>query len=131
LITASDSLSNTHGGGIKAGLLISTPSGDDRDVYEVASINSFSAGVFHRYTFTKFSIQTEWLYAHKGSKGKYHYSEGQVNIWYFDFTSSLQYKIVNPPSFFSWVYIGPMISARLNANVESDVSMLELYFGKK
>ncbi len=121
LFSVSHSSANTHGGGIKAGLLISSPSGSDRDLYAVESINSFTGGVFYRYTFTRFSIQTEWLYAHKGSKGKYYYSEGQVNIWYFDFTSSLQYKIVDNSNLFSWVYIGPMLSKRINANVEREL----------
>ena len=111
----------SHGGGIKGGLLISSPSGGDRDNLNVESINTLSFGLFHRYSFTSvISLQTELFYAHKGSKGNIYYRDGEINIYYVDLDTVLQYRIFGRKSSFGNVYLGPVFSFRMDANVKLD-----------
>jgi len=123
LLSFVDSEAGTHGGGIKGGLLISSPSGGDKDKYKVESLNTLSFGGFYRYTFSDIiSLQTEILYTHKGAKGMYYSSEGQIDIWYLDFVPSLQCRILDKHSCFGCLYIGPMYCLRMDANFESEFS---------
>ncbi len=112
-----------HGGGLKAGILFSSPSGGDREEFEVETINTLTVGVFHRYTFSRaLSIQTEGYYAHKGSKGNYYLMDGEVNIYYFDFDSVLQWRILDRKSPFAYLYLGPLFSIKVGANVKREGS---------
>ncbi len=112
-----------NGGGIKAGILFSSPTGGDRDNFEVEAINSFSFCVFHRYTFSRaLSVQTEVHYAHKGAKGNYFFIESEVDIYYFDFDSVLQWRILDKKSPFAYVYLGPLFSVKMDANVKREGS---------
>ena len=120
MVSFVDAKAGIHGGGIKGGLLISNPTGD-REEYNVESINTLTYGAFHRYSFTsKYSWQTELIYARKGSKGSYYTSDGQINITYLDFASFFQYRLLNKSKLFGDLYIGPMVSLRLDANVERE-----------
>jgi hypothetical protein len=122
LFSCVDSKAGTHGGGIKGGLLISSPFGGDRDLYELKSIRTASLGVFHRYTFSnKISLQTELLYAHKGARGTYNSNEVEINIWYLDLVPSLQYRILDRSTVAGCLYVGPMYSVRLDATVEPEI----------
>jgi hypothetical protein len=124
-----DSKAGTHGGGINVGVLISDPSGGDKDIYKVESLNSLSFGAFYRYTFSNIiSLQTEILYANKGAKGKYYSSESKVHVWYLDFVPSLQCRILDTHSCFGCLYIGPMCGLRVAANFESDISGRAQYY---
>jgi len=117
--TAEAGSPGAHGGGLKAGILFSNPSGGDREEYEVEAINSITFGVFHRYTISKaLSIQTEGYYAHKGSKGNYYLIDGEVNIYYFDFDSVLQWRVLDRERTFACLYIGPLLGIKLGANVK-------------
>ncbi|MCX5753106.1 MAG: outer membrane beta-barrel protein [Candidatus Krumholzibacteria bacterium] len=121
LLSCVDSNAGTHGGGMKGGLLISGPSGGDRDAYKVESLNTLSFGGFYRYTFSNIiSLQTELLYAHKGAKGMYNSSEGQIDIWYLDFVPSLQCRILDKHRCFGCLYAGPMYCLRMDAGLKSE-----------
>ena len=112
-----------HGGGIKAGILFSSPSGGDREEFGVEAINTFTFGVFYRYSFSRtLSIQTEGYYTHKGSKGNYYLTDGEVNIYYFDFDSVLQWKILDRERPFAYLYLGPLFSIKMGANVKREGS---------
>lgn len=119
-VSFADAKAGTHGGGIKGGILISSPIGD-REEYNVESINGLTYGAFYRYSFNnQFSSQTELIYAQKGSIGTYYSSDGQINITYLDLTSLVQYRLLNKNRVFGDIYIGPMASLRLDANVERE-----------
>lgn len=120
LISFAEAEAGIHGGGIKGGILISSPSGE-RDAYDVESISTFTYGAFYRYSFNRtLSFQTEFDYARKGSKGTYYSAPGQVNITYIDFASMIQYRLLQKNGIFSDLYAGPMISLNLDASVERE-----------
>jgi hypothetical protein len=121
LLTCANAYAGTHGGGMKAGLLVSSPTGEDTDAYEIESLNTFTFGGFYRYTFTpQLALQIEALYSHKGATGTIYNIDGQVNFWYIDFAPLLQGRFLNTDGFLGDVYLGPTVSARLDASFESD-----------
>jgi len=121
IITCSEARADRHGGGIKGGMLISTPSGDV-DKYNVESINTITFGAFYRYSFSNLlSSQTEFIYSCKGSKGTYYASDGQINIRYLELASLIQYRIFSNNSKFGDLYVGPMVSMCLIADVEREI----------
>jgi hypothetical protein len=122
MIFATNAAAGAHGGGIKAGLMMSDPSGSDRDTYKIASLNTLSFGAFYRYTFSgRVSMQTDFLYAHKGARATYGRLEGKINIWYFEIAPALQYRVLDTRKVFGALYAGPLYGFRLEAKVESDV----------
>jgi len=120
LLLCVDSSAGTHGGGVKAGLLVSSPTGDDVDTYDVGSLNTFAFGAFYRYAFSSLlSLQVEALYSHKGATGTIYDIDSQVNLWYLDFAPLLQGRLLNRGGFLGDVYLGPTVSARLDASFET------------
>ena len=121
--TAEAGSPGAHGGGLKAGILFSSPSGGDREEFEVEAINTFTFGVFHRYTISRaLSIQTEGYYAHKGTKGHYYLTDGEVNIYYLDFDSVLQWRVLDREGPFAYLYLGPLFSMKMGASVKREES---------
>jgi Outer membrane protein beta-barrel domain len=120
LLSCGNAYAGTHGGGVKAGLLVSSPTGEDVDTYDVEPLNTFVFGAFYRYTFSQLlSLQVEALYAHKGATGTIYAIDGQANLWYLDFAPLLQCRVLDTSGFLSDLYAGPTVSMRMDASFES------------
>jgi len=110
----------THGGGIKGGLLISSPTGE-RDKYDIESINTACYGIYYRYSFKRrFSVQTEILYSTRGSKGSYYTRSGEIRMKYIDITVPVQYRVLEGNSIFSDLYLGPAFGIYLSGDIRDE-----------
>ncbi|MFO7916323.1 MAG: porin family protein [Candidatus Krumholzibacteriales bacterium] len=109
-----------HGGGIKGGLLVSSPAGE-REEYDVESVNTAGYGVYYRYSFeNKYSLQAELIYSPKGSKGAYYTRSGEIRISYVDIIAPVHYRVLEKNSLFSDLYLGPVFGIYLSGEVERE-----------
>jgi len=109
-----------HGGGIKGGLLLSSPAGE-RDEYDVESIYNASYGIYYRYSLkSRYSVQAEVSYSPKGSKGSYYTRSGEINISYVDITVPVQYRAIERNKLFGDLYLGPVFGIYLSGEVEDE-----------
>ncbi len=112
----------THGGGIKAGLLISDPIAK-QDEYDFESINTISLGPFYRYSFAaNTALQVELLYARKGAKDS-------IEIEYLDLISFMQYRLKRFDAQHLDLYAGPVFSMKLDSSDEEIVYASDTYYG--
>lgn len=112
----------THGGGIKAGMIISNPI-VKQDEFDVESFTSFSLGPFYRCSLSrKTALQADLLYSRKGAKSS-------IEIEYLDLTPFIQYRLKKIDSQFIDLYIGPIFSIRLDSSDEEIIYSSTSYPG--
>ena len=115
-------IAGTHGGGIKAGILISDPIAK-QDEYDLATLKTFSFGPFYRYSFAaNTALQVELLYARKGAKDS-------IEIEYLDLSSFMQYRLKRFDNQFIDLYAGPLFSMKLDSSDEEIVYASDTYYG--